>query len=125
MHATHCDHLVRTVRRFVIGHETALPEGELLQAFVDRRDEEAFAALVERHGPMVFGVCQGVLRNRHDAEDAFQATFLVLANKARSIRRHASLGSWLHGVALRVARKALAASARRQVVAAGANAPNL
>lgn len=125
MHATRCDHLVRTVRRFVIGRETALPEGELLQAFVDRRDEEAFAALVERHGPMVFGVCQGVLRNRHDAEDAFQATFLVLANKARSIRRHASLGSWLHGVAVRVARKAFAASARRQAIAAKAEAPKI
>jgi RNA polymerase sigma factor (sigma-70 family) len=123
MHPSHCDHLVRTVRRLVTGRETASAEGDLLQAFLDRHDKEAFAALVERHGPMVFGVCQGVLRNRHDAEDAFQATFLVLADKARSIRRQASLGSWLHGVALRVARKALAASVRRQAHAAKANAP--
>ncbi len=106
MHASHCDHLVQRVRRLVSGGETATPDGGLLQAFVDRRDEGAFAALVERHGAMVFGVCHGVLRNRHDAEDAFQATFLVLAHKARSIRRHASLGSWLHGVALRLAQGA-------------------
>jgi RNA polymerase sigma factor (sigma-70 family) len=123
MHASHCDHLVHKVRRLVTSRETASPERDLLRAFVDHHDTEAFAALVERHGPMVFGVCQGVLRNRHDAEDAFQVTFLVLADKAGSIRRSASLGSWLHGVALRVARKALAASVRRQVHAEKANAP--
>jgi RNA polymerase sigma factor (sigma-70 family) len=120
MNAAHCNDVVQKVRRLVIGGEAAPPDGELLQAFVDRRDERAFAGLVERHGAMVFAICQGVLRNCHDAEDAFQATFLVLAHKARSIRRHASLGSWLHGVALRVARKALTAAARPQKTAANA-----
>jgi hypothetical protein len=91
MHASHFSQLVHKVSRLVIGRETASPEEVLLHAFVDHRNTEAFTALVERHGPMVFGDCQGILRNRHDAEDAFQATFLVLADKARSIRRYASL----------------------------------
>ncbi len=86
---------------------------QLVERFVAGRDEDAFAALVQRHGPMVTGVCHRLLRKTHDAEDAFQATFLVLACKAASIRKVESVGSWLHGVALRVARKARVEAARR------------
>jgi len=86
---------------------------QLLERYVSGGDEEAFTALVRRHGPMVIGVCRRFLREIHDAEDAFQATFLVLARKAASIRKRESVGSWLHGVALRVARKARGENACR------------
>jgi RNA polymerase sigma factor (sigma-70 family) len=76
---------------------------QLLDRFVAARDEAAFAALVRRHGPMVSGVCRRLLLDAHEAEDAFQATFLVLVYKARSIGRPESLGPWLHGVAFRSA----------------------
>jgi RNA polymerase sigma factor (sigma-70 family) len=100
-----------------------LPDRELLQRYLEKADEAAFAELVDRHGPMVLGVCQAVLHHRQDAEDAFQATFLVLARKASSIRRRDGLGSWLHGVAYRIARKARAKSARREVLEAKAIIP--
>src|ERR1700687_2122916 len=73
-------------------------EASLLKRFADEQDEAAFAALVERYGPLVFGVCQRVLQHRQDAEDAFQATFLVLARKAGSIDRRECLGGWLYSV---------------------------
>jgi RNA polymerase sigma factor (sigma-70 family) len=76
--------------------------------------EGAFEVLLERHGPMVFRICRTILRDRHDAEDAFQATFLVLARQARTIRHRASLASWLHGVARRVACHARSAEYRRR-----------
>jgi RNA polymerase sigma factor (sigma-70 family) len=88
---------------------------QLLERFVVRGEESAFAVLVERHGPMVLSVCYRLLRNDHDAEDAFQATFFVLARRAGSLRWHESVGSWLYEVAWRVARKARADSARRQL----------
>src|SRR5262245_2025680 len=78
---------------------------EFLDRFIANRDEGAFAALVERHGPMVLEVCRRVLKDLHEAEDACQATFLVLARKAGSLRRPELLANWLHGVAYRTARK--------------------
>jgi RNA polymerase sigma factor (sigma-70 family) len=88
-------------------------DGALLDRFVTRHDEAAFAALVQRHGGMVLGACRRVLRHAQDAEDACQATFLVLARKAGSIRRRESLASWLHGVAYRVSLRLRAGAGRR------------
>jgi RNA polymerase sigma factor (sigma-70 family) len=103
------------VRRTVLRRDGARPsDGQLLAGFVSRRDEAAFEAIVRRHGPMVMGVCRRLLHNRHDAEDAFQATFLVLVRKAGSIASRELLGNWLYGVAYNTARKAQAVYARRQ-----------
>jgi RNA polymerase sigma-70 factor (ECF subfamily) len=102
---------------FHAGTCAGLTDGELLERYTTRRGiiaEAAFTALVERHGPSVLRLCRGVLRDRHAAEDAFQATFLVLARRAGSIRRKESVGPWLRGVALRVAGCARSAEARRQ-----------
>jgi RNA polymerase sigma factor (sigma-70 family) len=89
-------------------------DGCLLEQFITQRDEGAFALLVERHGTMVLRVCRRVLGDAHEAEDAFQATFLVLALRAGAVRRRESLGSWLYGVARRVAAKARIQSVRRR-----------
>jgi RNA polymerase sigma-70 factor (ECF subfamily) len=94
------------------------PEGDLtdrhlLERFVGSQDEVAFAALVQRHGSMVLGVCRRLLHDEHEAEDAFQATFLVLVHKARSIGRPESLGPWLHGVAYRIAARSRQAARHR------------
>ena len=85
-----------------------LTDGQLLECYLTRQEEAAFEALVRRHGPMVLGVCRRVLRNDHDAEDAFQATFLVLLRKASSILPRDRVGNWLYGVAYRTSLKAKA-----------------
>src|SRR4051812_32704377 len=89
-------------------------DDQLLAAFVASRDESAFQQIVRRHGPMVHGVCRRVLGNADDADDAFQAVFLVLVRKANSVRPGNLLGNWLHGVAVNVARKGRELNARRR-----------
>src|SRR5437870_4759803 len=90
-----------------------LSDVRLLECFLQQRQEGAFTALVNRHGPMVWGVCKRVLRHAQDAEDAFQATFLVLARKAASLPRPDLLPSWLYGVAYRIALRTKAMTAKR------------
>ncbi len=99
---------------FQEGTVAGLSEGSLLERFLLRGDEVAFEALVARHGPLVLGVCRRLLRDPSDVEDAFQATFLVLVRKARSIRDRELLGPWLYGVAYRVALRSRIARSRRK-----------
>jgi RNA polymerase sigma factor (sigma-70 family) len=107
--------LLRHLRGLAAVHGPAVPaDRELVQRFAARADEDAFAALLSRHGPMVLRVCRRVLHHLQDAEDAFQATFLVLARKASTLRRQESVGNWLYGVAYRVALNSRAAAARRR-----------
>ncbi|WP_406698711.1 sigma-70 family RNA polymerase sigma factor [Singulisphaera sp. Ch08] len=103
---------------YSVGAIGGLSDGQLGDRVVNRRDEAAEAAftiLADRHGPMVLRVCRQMLSDRHEAEDAFQATFLVLASKAHSIRNRDSVAGWLHGVARRVALRAKADAARRRI----------
>ena len=102
--------VVQHIRSLVADEKT---DGGLLRAFLTRNDHTAFEALLRRHGPMVLGVCMRTLGHVHDAEDAFQATFITLARQGASIRKHESLSSWLHGVAHRMATHAKRAAARR------------
>jgi RNA polymerase sigma factor (sigma-70 family) len=107
--------VIRQLRRAVLRQDAAgRTDGQLLASFIDQKDEAAFEALVRRHGSMVFGVCRRIVRNHHDAEDAFQATFLVLARKASSVKPRERVANWLHGVALRTARKAKAMTVKRR-----------
>jgi RNA polymerase sigma factor (sigma-70 family) len=104
--------VIRKIARARVGGEGT--DAQLLGRFVARRDEAAFEALVGRHGPMVWGVCRRLLHHPEDAEDAFQATFLVLVRKAPSLRQPQLLGSWLYGVACRTAARAKVEAAKRR-----------
>jgi RNA polymerase sigma factor (sigma-70 family) len=108
--SSHARTLLAHLRRLV---SPADSDAVLLARWLERRDEDAFAEMLARHGPMVFGLCRRVLGDVHAAEDVFQATFLVLARKAAKVRRPEALPSFLYGVALRLARKARAAICRR------------
>jgi RNA polymerase sigma factor (sigma-70 family) len=103
--------LVRVFRGETV---SGLSEWQLLERYLERRDETAFEALLTRHGPMVFGVCRRMLDNQTDAEDAFQATFLVLVRRARQLGPRDAIGPWLYGVACRVALRSRAQAARRR-----------
>ena len=106
--------LRRLTRGMAAGTLRDESDRQLVERLLAGRDEAAYEAIVRRHGPMVYGVCWRVLQQEQDTEDAFQATFLILAQQLRTIRRHASLASWLHGIAHRVALKARARGATRR-----------
>ncbi|HEY7308607.1 MAG TPA: sigma-70 family RNA polymerase sigma factor [Gemmataceae bacterium] len=106
------------IRRFTAAESGPQDDRHLLERFAQQREEAAFAALLDRYGPMVLRVCRRVLHDAHEAEDAFQATFLILARKAGTIRRHQSLASWLYRVAYHVAVRARAGAVRREELAA-------
>jgi RNA polymerase sigma factor (sigma-70 family) len=106
--------VLRYLRQIAAQADSSRLDAELIERFVAAHDEAAFASLVERHGPLVLGVCRRVLRNHHDAEDAFQATFLVLARKARHIRQRAALAGWLYKVAYHLSVKLRASAERRR-----------
>jgi RNA polymerase sigma factor (sigma-70 family) len=108
------DRLVQRLRRSLRCECVRVTDGELLAAFIAGRDAEAFEGLVRRHGPMVLGVCRRVLGHVHDAEDAFQATFLVLARKAATVNPPELVGNWLYGVAYRTALELRGRMARRR-----------
>src|SRR5947209_7426356 len=118
MASDHSNPLLRYIRRLA-GRpgDGGGTDGQLLDCFLSQRDEAAFEALLGRHGPMVLGTCRRILRDGQEAEDAFQATFLVLCRKAASIGQGEFLGSWLYQVACRIALKARADAARRPVLA--------
>lgn len=108
-------YLIRFIRKVAgAGDGAAATDGQLLERFVSAADQRAFEILLDRYGPMVLGLCRRLLRDPHEAEDAFQATFLVLARKARSLSRPERVGSWLYGVAYRTALKARAGAARKR-----------
>jgi RNA polymerase sigma factor (sigma-70 family) len=109
------DRLLRGLRRAALRREGAgLTDGELLERFLSHREEAAFEGLLRRHGPMVWGVCRRILTNDADAEDAFQATFLVLLERASSVHPPGLVGNWLHGVAHKTALKVAAMNTKRR-----------
>jgi RNA polymerase sigma factor (sigma-70 family) len=115
MATSRMDKFIQHVRTSVFQDDVTGPtDGQMLEAFVSNRDEAALAAIVRRHAPMVWGVCHRLLPCHHDAEDAFQATFLVLVRKAASVRPREMVANWLHGVARRTALKARWMATRRR-----------
>jgi RNA polymerase sigma factor (sigma-70 family) len=107
--------LIPQLRQAVLrGEEIGADDGDLLEAFINCRDLAALEVLVRRHAPMVWGVCRRVLAGHQDAEDTFQATFLVLVRKAASVRPRGMVGNWLYGVAHRTALKARATAAKKK-----------
>jgi RNA polymerase sigma factor (sigma-70 family) len=115
MSAAPLDTVIQHLRQIVAAQTSRdSTDAQLVHAFAVERDQSAFTALVQRHGALVMSVCRHVLRHEQDAEDAFQATFLVLARQATTIRKPDSVASWLHGVALRVSWNAKKAAARRR-----------
>jgi RNA polymerase sigma factor (sigma-70 family) len=113
--------LLQHLRRLTVTARTEnASDGELVESFVAEGDDDAFTALFRRHGPMVLGLCRRVLHNEQEADDAFQATFLVFARRAHSLRSRDTLGSWLYGVAYRTALKARCSAARRRTHEAAA-----
>src|SRR5262245_23010102 len=116
MAASQTSEVISHLRRAVLLREgEGLTDGQLLEDYLSRREPAALEVLVRRHAPMVWGVCRRVLGNHHDAEDAFQATFLVLVRKAASIVSPKLLANWLYGVAHQTALKARATTAKRRV----------
>jgi RNA polymerase sigma factor (sigma-70 family) len=105
--------VLRHLRTSTGPSQAGVKDGQLLEQFVNYRDEAAFAVLVQRHGRMVYGVCMRILRNTHDVEDAFQASFMILARRAASILPRENVANWLHGVAYRTALKARMLMAKR------------
>src|SRR5262245_16060583 len=106
--------VIRDLNRLLRRGVAPSGDGALLERFLAEGGDPAFEALVARHGPMVLGVCRRILASPHDADDAFQATFLVLARKAARLRAPDRLGPWLYGVATRVAKKARMRAARHR-----------
>jgi RNA polymerase sigma factor (sigma-70 family) len=108
------NNVIQQVRKTILASDAiGLTDGQLLTYFIEQQDDAAFAALVRRHGPMVWGVCCRLLQSHHDAEDAFQATFLVLVHKAGSVMPREMVANWLHGVACTTANRARVARAKR------------
>src|SRR5216684_1463692 len=107
--------VIQTLRMAIAPDHADRTDGQLLESYLGSREEAAFAALVRRHGPMVWGVCRRVLDHHQDAEDAFQATFLVLVRKAATVRPRELVGNWLYGVACRTAMKARVMSTKRRI----------
>jgi RNA polymerase sigma factor (sigma-70 family) len=116
MSSTQVGAILRHIRQLSTVHkDDDAPDRQLLERFAASHDEAAFAVLLKRHGPMVLGVCQSVLHDWHDAEDVFQAAFLILARKAGSIHRREAVSAWLYRVAYHLAVKAQAGAARRRI----------
>src|SRR5258708_23600397 len=115
MASSSIDWVIQHLRKAALVREGAeVTDGQLLEGFVSRHEAAALEVLVQRHAPMVWGVCRRIAQNHHDAEDAFQATFLVLVRKAATIMPRRMVANWLYGVARQTALKAMATRAKRQ-----------